>query len=83
MEFISKFLERIPEGYRKFVIVGYGLTIFLFLSLVSFLFIKDATGLSLVIAAIAGGVVSIAGIFFKYNKDVHVNGGEGSAKINP
>jgi hypothetical protein len=76
MKFLTDFLEKIPAGYRKFVIVGYGLTIFLFLSGVAFLFIKDATGLSLVIAAIAGGVVSIAGIFFKFNKDVHAGGKE-------
>jgi hypothetical protein len=76
MEFIIKFLEKIPAGYRKFVIVAYGLSIFLFLCLVSFFFVDDAPGLSLVIAAIAGGIVSIAGIFFKFNKDVHANGKE-------
>jgi hypothetical protein len=72
---ITNFLKNIPAGFRKFTIVFLGLAVFFILTPFTF-FLKDATGQSLVIAAIAAGIVSIIGVFFKYNKDVHVNGSE-------
>jgi FtsH-binding integral membrane protein len=76
MQFITNFLNKIPAGFRKFTIVFFGLIIFFILTPLTFFFVKDATGLALVIGAIAGGIVSITGVFFKYNKDVHVSGVE-------
>lgn len=68
-----KFLSQIPAGFRKFTIVFIALIIFLILSLFTF-FIEDGSIQSIVIAAIAAGLVSIITVFFKYNKDIHVSG---------
>lgn len=70
-----EFLRSVPQGFRKFTVVSFSLILFAGLSVIAFLIIKDEY-LAAVLLAIGTGLAGIAGLFFKFNKDVHATGNE-------